>query len=140
MGKAIKTRKAKLVLLAPNIASLQEGGNEGDQGGSEVAGEGQGEGQAGDHGLGCPAAALVALAAEREVPLVFALSRQRMGKVRGGGCGLLLQDLGIAAAATAKGSSPPNQPACPPHLIAPAADGAAQAGQRLCCAGCQRRV
>jgi hypothetical protein len=66
--KAIKVRKAKVVLLAPNISSLA--GEEG----AAAAGGGGG-------GVQCPAAALVALAQERGVPLIFALSRQKMGKV-----------------------------------------------------------
>lgn len=68
--KAVKLRRAKLVLLAPNIASL-----EGGEGGEAAALPSQPGASA------CPASALAALAAEREVPLVFALSRQRMGKV-----------------------------------------------------------
>lgn len=122
--KAIKTRKAKLVLLAPNISSLvgpegdeteqqqQEDGGSSSKGGSSRGGSaappGLGPvggdptsqpagGASGGGGLGsrggraagkaleaCPASALLALAAEKEVPLVFALSRQRMGKVREG--------------------------------------------------------
>lgn len=103
MEKAIKTRRAKLVLLAPNIASLDEAGaaeagsaatakgDSGDQA-AEAApgGAGKGPGAAAE----CPASALVALAAEREVPLVFALSRQKMGKVGGlGSDGWGLQEL-----------------------------------------------
>lgn len=98
--KAIKTRRAKLVLLAPNIASIEEAGAEaaGDaEAGPETAGAAAGGAAAGTAAGGTaaaaaaggggggaaesPAAALVALAREREVPLAFALSRQRMGKV-----------------------------------------------------------
>ena len=88
--KAIKTRKAKAVLLAPNIASLEPGdfqttaeegrGSEEAEGGG--AGGGGGTASTGGGTAGCPASALLALAQEREVPLVFALSRQKMGKVR----------------------------------------------------------
>lgn len=103
--KAVKTRRAKLVLLAPNIASIEEpeepaaaaaaaaeaaagGAAGGAQGGADAAGTAAGVaaagsqgGSGGSGGAESPAAALVALAREREVPLVFALSRQRMGKV-----------------------------------------------------------
>ena len=83
--KAVKTRRAKLVLLAPNIASLEEAEAEGvaeagagsDAGAGDAAAAGGGSGGAAES----PAAALAALVREREVPLVFALSRQRMGKV-----------------------------------------------------------
>ena len=78
MEKAVKVRKAKVVLLAPNIASLVADG-ETDAGDGSQGGEAhRGTALATEH----PAAALAALAAEREVPVVFALSRQRMGKVR----------------------------------------------------------
>ena len=125
MGKAIKTRKAKLVLLAPNIASLQEGedtaGPSGGQGGSEEEGEGQagGEASGSGSGLGCPAATLVALAAEREVPLVFALSRQRMGKVRGRSCVLLPHALGSPDAAARGAAVEPkvSLPANVPNML-----------------------
>lgn len=100
--KAVKTRRAKLVLLAPNIASIEEpeepaaaaaaaaeaeGAAGGVQGGADSAGAAAGvaAGSQGASGGGggaeSPATALVSLAREREVPLVFALSRQRMGKV-----------------------------------------------------------
>ena len=106
MEKAVKTRRAKLVLLAPNIASIEEpedaaaaaaaaaAGAEAEPGveaGSEAEAAEQtalaAAAAAGSVAASCaggaesPAAALVALAREREVPLVFALSRQRMGKV-----------------------------------------------------------
>lgn len=91
--KAVKTRRAKLVLLAPNIASLEGAADAAADAaaGSEAEAEVEGEGSAQEAqrssggGGGHPAAALVALARQREVPLVFALSRQAMGKVRWGG-------------------------------------------------------
>ncbi|KAL4422574.1 hypothetical protein ABPG75_008771 [Micractinium tetrahymenae] len=86
--KAIKTRKAKLVLLAPNIASIvadpaapEAAGGAGSQ--EAGTGSASGSGTGGAAAAECPAEALIALAAEKEVPLVFALSRQRMGKVMG---------------------------------------------------------
>lgn len=102
--KAVKTRRAKLVLLAPNIASIEEpeepaaaaaaaaeaeGAAGGVQGGADSAGAAAGVAvgsqgaSGGGGGAESPATALVSLAREREVPLVFALSRQRMGKVLG---------------------------------------------------------
>lgn len=106
--KAVKTRRAKLVLLAPNIASIeeqeqpaaaQEEGEDAEEahaaaalaapagaaaaGGPSEAAAAEGSGSAvGSTSAESPAAALVALSREKEVPLVFALSRQRMGKVR----------------------------------------------------------
>lgn len=96
----MKTRRAKLVLLAPNVAAIEDPPQPVAATSSEAAGVAKGEaadaaqpgeaavagGEACDAAGGgssaCPAAALATLAAEREVPLVFALSRQRMGKVR----------------------------------------------------------
>lgn len=85
--KAIKTRKAKLVLLAPNIgsivadhaaaASAADGSDGAEPGAGSMAAGGVGGAAKGEY----PAQALIALAAEKDVPLVFALSRQRMGKV-----------------------------------------------------------
>lgn len=60
VGKLVKSRKAKAVLVAPNISAIQ--GEEGDQ---------------------YPVAGLLQMARERGIPVVFALSRQRMGKVFG---------------------------------------------------------
>ncbi|PRW20470.1 selenocysteine insertion sequence-binding 2-like isoform X1 [Chlorella sorokiniana] len=116
--KAVKTRRAKLVLLAPNIAGIEEPEEAASAAAAAAAAEvdpdAEGEGAAavaagaasaadpaaaaaataaaaagstdangGGSSTESPAAALVALAREREVPLVFALSRQRMGKVLG---------------------------------------------------------
>ena len=110
--KAVKTRRAKLVLLAPNIASIEEqeeaaAAQEEAEGAEEAhttagqplsaaaaaAGAAAGPSGAaaaagrcsavGSTSAESPAAALVALSREKEVPLVFALSRQRMGKVSG---------------------------------------------------------
>ena len=93
--KAVKTRRAKLVLLAPNVASIQHpappaaaaataaaAAAEPAAGAAAGGGAEGGDEAAAEEGAECPAAALAALAREREVPLVFALSRQRMGKVR----------------------------------------------------------
>lgn len=74
--KAVRLRRAKLVLLAPNIASLAAA--DGDEG------DGQAPAPQRDANA-CPATALVTLADDSGVPLVFALSRQRMGKVSGAG-------------------------------------------------------
>ena len=124
MEKAIKVRRAKLVLLAPNISSLAAADAEADGGEEEEAEGGGGTGgppakgaaapsaPAGGSGgaVRCPAAALVALAREREVPLVFALSRQRLGKVRGG-CHLLAPGSRARSATSRCQASPPR--ACP---------------------------
>ncbi|PSC67989.1 Mitogen-activated kinase 14 isoform A [Micractinium conductrix] len=99
--KAIKTRRAKAVLLAPNIASITAEGS-GDAAAAAAAGGAGGAAEDDDEGperdapdacgeeeaaaggtAECPASALAALAAEKEVPLVYALSRQRMGKLLG---------------------------------------------------------
>lgn len=86
--KAIKTRKAKVVLLAPNISSIvaepapaASAAEGSDSTGRDAGGDAAG-GASGSAAAECPAEALIALAAEKEVPVVFALSRQRMGKVR----------------------------------------------------------
>jgi hypothetical protein len=130
--KAVKLRRAKLVLLAPNIASL-----EGGEGGEAAASPSQPGASA------CPATALAALAAEKEVPLVFALSRQRMGKVSWARCAghqpLARDGKGPpATCALLNKVVPPS--AVPPLLPAAAAPGPAQESQRLCGAGRKRRV
>lgn len=83
--KAVKTRRAKLVLLAPNVASIEHPppptAAAADV--SAAGGGAEGGGEAAAAAAECPAAELAALARERQVPLVFALSRQRMGKVCG---------------------------------------------------------
>ncbi len=55
----MKLKKAKALLVAPNIATLH-----------------------GEEGPLCPIDGVLAAAREKEVPVVFALSRQSMGKVR----------------------------------------------------------
>ena len=89
------------MLLAPNIASITAEGS-GDAAAAAAAGGAGGAAEDDDEGperdapdacgeeeaaaggtAECPASALAALAAEKEVPLVYALSRQRMGKVGG---------------------------------------------------------
>ena len=89
--KAVKTRRAKAVLLAPNISSLEGAEAEAKPAGSASDDDGAGAGTdasapaaAAPASVACPASALIALAEEREVPLVFALSRQKMGKVSKG--------------------------------------------------------
>lgn len=102
--KAVKTRKARAVVVAPNIDSIEgEGGQECPIAAVLKVGAGGGLSMRGLLRLGslqlptsmqwcltqallplpplpCP---LPQLAAEGEVPVVFALSRQRMGKIFG---------------------------------------------------------
>jgi ribosomal protein L7Ae-like RNA K-turn-binding protein len=68
--KAAKMRKAKLVIVAPNVGTVALPAGEEDDGG------GGGDG-------GCPVSAVLAVCAEQGVPVAFALSRARLGRVLG---------------------------------------------------------
>lgn len=72
----MKARKAKAVLVAPNVGPSIQGAQ--DEGCSR-------DGSGTRASTNCPLTGLLGLAREREVPIVFSLSRQRMGKVGGPG-------------------------------------------------------
>lgn len=74
VDKAVRGRKAQALLLAPNVGPIAPTFETPESGSDDNKGVAQES----------PITALLALAAEREVPVVFCLSRQRMGRVRVG--------------------------------------------------------
>lgn len=82
--KMVKTRKAKLLVVAPNVGVVAAPEREGGGRDGEGPAAEEGAGGEGDEAEGSfPLAPALALCQEHGVPVVFALSRRRLGKVLG---------------------------------------------------------
>jgi ribosomal protein L7Ae-like RNA K-turn-binding protein len=92
--KAVKGRKAKLLVLAPNVADAAappaKASSASTSSGANLTREGRDAVDVKDGGAShgqstWPVASLLTQAAETEVPVVFAMSRQKLGRLLGGG-------------------------------------------------------